>query len=143
MAIHKRGKTVLRNRLWQARKCRGFSQKQVSKLLRHKKINQLSRFEKSVRLPSLRNALALEIIYGMPVRALFSGLYVELQGELRKRAGHQTRPLIKELFASADANAGLDCCACEELLRSPVLSQAERDRIRDHVVHLARQLAHL
>jgi len=136
------GVTDLPNRLWQARKRRGLGQKQVSILLNHKQIDQLSRFEQGSRVPNLHHALMLEILYGVPVRLLFHGLYEQLQAELREKAGRSLMwPVIDE--AGLAATGEEEFCMYQELLRSPLLTPVEKDRVRRHVAKVARQLAYL
>lgn len=134
---------ALPNRLWQARHRRGLGQKRVATLLNYKKLEQLSRFEQGTRLPSLAHALALEIIYGVPVRVLFYGLYQELQRDLRDKTQQPLRPVVSEMFERADTKAGLELCVYEEMLRSALLTPLERQQVRDHVTRLAQQLASL
>ena len=73
------------NSLWTYRKKRGFSQRQVAGFLGLKGSNNLSRYEHGVRLPSLINALKLEVVYRTPVAFLFPELYKELRKEIRER----------------------------------------------------------
>ena len=132
----------LPNRLWQARKRRGLGQKQVATLLGYKQIDQLSRFELGRRVPSLRHALMLEIIYGVPVRLLFDGLSEEVLAELREQSGRLRQwTLIDAASPAPEAEAGF--CAFQELLRSPLLTAVEQDEVRSHITRLARALAYL
>jgi len=65
------------------------SQEEVAFLLGCKgasKGSKTSRDESFGREPSLRNAIAYELIYGRPLRELFAGLYEETEAELAKRA---------------------------------------------------------
>src|SRR5437870_13110734 len=81
----KGGKNKTENRLWIARKKRGFEQKQVAHLLNHKSVDQISRYENGSRLPKLQTALKLEIVYGVPLRLLFTDLYSQLRTEIKER----------------------------------------------------------
>ena len=47
---------------------------------------KVCRDEKFKREPSLRSALAYEVIYGRPVRELFAGLYEQIEREVAERA---------------------------------------------------------
>lgn len=47
---------------------------------------KVCRDEKFAREPSLRMALAYEVIYGRPVRELFAGLYEQIKQEVAARA---------------------------------------------------------
>ena len=56
------------------RKHSGLSQSDVSFLVRLKNKAELSRYERNVRVPSLRTALACQELYGVAVSDLFAGL---------------------------------------------------------------------
>ena len=73
------------NNLWTYRKKNGLSQRKVAFLLGHKGSSQLSHYERGAKLPSLKNALRLEIIYHVPVAFLFRELHEGLRMEIRKR----------------------------------------------------------
>lgn len=75
----------IKNSLWAARRKMGFSQKRVARALGLKKASVLSRYECGTRVPSLVNALKLEIVYRTPVAFLFADLYVELREKIRQR----------------------------------------------------------
>lgn len=75
----------IRNSLWIFRKRMNYAQKEAAFLLGHRNTAQLSRYEKSRRIPSLKTALKLEIIYAAPMRLLFSELYNEIREEIRKK----------------------------------------------------------
>ena len=75
----------IKNSIWIARKKMGFSQKRVALSLGLRRTSVLSRYEHGLRVPGLINALKLEIVYRTPVAFLFSDLYRELKGEIRKR----------------------------------------------------------
>ena len=77
-----KAETKINNRLWQARQRAGLEQKQVARLLGHKNCDQLSRYERGARLPSLRIALKLEIIYRTPVSNLFPEHYQQYRAEI-------------------------------------------------------------
>ncbi len=131
------------NRLWLARKRRGLEQKQVAYLLNHQSIDQLSRYEQGARLPSLDNALKLEIIYGVPLRLLFKELFDTLEDEVWQRISLST-PLQKR-YGNRTANTVelAEYCAFSELLAMPQASEADRARVRRHVTVLAKKLAFL
>ena len=73
------------NSLWVARKKMGFSQMRVARALGLKRTSVLSRYEHGTRVPSLANALKLEIVYRTPVAYLFGGLYGDLKGSIRSK----------------------------------------------------------
>lgn len=127
------------NQLWLARKRMGLGQKQVARLLNHQTTDQVSRYEKGERMPGLRLLLQLEIIYGVPPRVLYRDYYEELQAEITSRS--LTFQALTSVQALEPAGPKLfsEFCSYEELLRNPKLSQAERDRIRKHVLTVLRR----
>jgi transcriptional regulator with XRE-family HTH domain len=133
----------IRNRLWLARKHRGLQQKQVAYLLNHKTTDQVSRYEKGVKVPSLQTALLLEIIYGIPVRILFKDLFEQLRDGVEKRIqGNQSLSSIYKNLNAGSINLW-DWCAYDELLKSPKPSSADADKVRCHITQLAKILAYL
>jgi|ERR671927_121102 transcriptional regulator with XRE-family HTH domain len=129
------------NRLWLARKRRGLEQKQVSYLLDHKGIDQLSQYEQGTRLPTLENALKLEIIYGVPLRFLYKELSARLEDEVWQRIS--LNPVLHKRFGNRTTQvAGLsEYCAYAELIAAPHASEADRVAARRHVTALAKKLA--
>jgi transcriptional regulator with XRE-family HTH domain len=88
----------LPNYLRTCRKHSGLSQSDVSFLIRLKDKSELSRYERSVRLPSLRAALACEELFGTPVSELFAGLSDSVTKDTRnqmKRLQTRLQPNIK------------------------------------------------
>lgn len=73
------------NYLWRIRKKVGFSRKEVASILGHKDTTQLCRYERQARLPCLRTALKLAVVYSQTVEALFLPLREELKEEIRLR----------------------------------------------------------
>ncbi len=74
-----------KNDLWTYRKKMGFSQKRVASCAGLRTGNSLSRYERGSKLPSLINALKLEIVYRTPVAFLFGKLYSKLRKDIRNR----------------------------------------------------------
>jgi transcriptional regulator with XRE-family HTH domain len=142
MKSHRETKQPL-NRLWLARKRRGLEQKQVAYLLGHQGIDQTSRYEQGTRLPSLENALRLEIIYGVPMRFLFKELFSKLEDDVWQRISlNQT--LHRRYGNRVTKPAGLsEYCAYAELVASENASEADRATTRRHVTALAKKLAYL
>jgi transcriptional regulator with XRE-family HTH domain len=137
----KGAKHKTRNGLWAARQRAGYGQKAVAYLLGHRTTDQVTRYEKGSRLPSLKLLLELEIIYGVPPRLLYPEYYEELRQRVERRAGR-----LKTLGrppAPQAAEVPAAYCAQEELLRAASLTDAERERVRDHVVALMRRLNEL
>src|SRR3546814_8175736 len=76
----------LRNYLRTWRMRWALSQKQLAHLLGFQTCAHLSKYEHDQRLPSLRSALACELIFGVPVSTLFEGLHAEVEEEVMRRA---------------------------------------------------------
>ena len=74
-----------KNSLWAARMKMGFSQASVARALGLKRTSLLSRYEHGTRMPSLENALKLEIVYRTPVAFLFDDLYLDLKSRIRTK----------------------------------------------------------
>ena len=70
------------NRIWKYRKILNLSQRQVSFLLALNGTSQISKWEKGVKIPSLKNALRLSHILKISVEDLFSGMSLNLQKEM-------------------------------------------------------------
>lgn len=83
------------NSLWVARKKMGFSQIRVARALGLKRTSVLSRYEHGTRVPSLANALKLEIVYRTPVAFLFSDLYLNLKHGIRSKEERIQRQVKK------------------------------------------------
>src|SRR5438874_8126236 len=73
----------LNNYLRTHRKYSGLSQSEVSFLARLKNKAELSRYERNVRIPSLRTALACQELYGVAVSDLFAGLSDSVASDTR------------------------------------------------------------
>ena len=97
------------------RKRWALKQRQVAFLLGIKTGGQISRYERRNCVPYLRTALACEVIFGVPVRTLFRGVYETVEERIIKQAyllhqelEHRTDPdglknvaLLKEMLARA------------------------------------------
>jgi len=77
----------LPNYLKTHRKRSRLSQDHVAFLLGYRSGTRVSRYERLMRMPPLRTALAYEVIFHKPIRELFAGVYegVEKKIERRKR----------------------------------------------------------
>src|SRR6266542_2213661 len=75
----------LDNYLRTKRKHSGLSQSDVSFLVRLKDKSDLSRYERNLRQPSLRTALACQELYGVSVSDLFAGLSDAVTKDTRNR----------------------------------------------------------
>jgi transcriptional regulator with XRE-family HTH domain len=88
----------LNNYLRTYRKYSGLSQGEVAFLIRLKDKSDLSRYERRVREPSLRTALACQEVYGKPVSELFAGL----NDSVAKDSRNQMKRLQARLQATID-----------------------------------------
>src|SRR6266496_5172960 len=75
----------LPNYLRTYRKHSGLSQSEISFLMRLRDKSELSRYERNIRQPSLRTALACQEVYGKPVSELFAGLSDSVASDSRNR----------------------------------------------------------
>lgn len=112
---HRRG--ALTNYLRAERKRLGLSQDEVAFLLGCRDGGKLSRYERFQRAPNLETAAALELIFGVPVRDLFAGVYEDsgrivrrrsqmLARRLKRRAEARTK--LKRVRAIADRAKGTE-----------------------------------
>ena len=88
----------LNNYLRTYSKFSGLSQGEVAFLIRLKDKSDLSRYERSVRQPSLRTALAYQEVYGKPVSELFAGL----NDAVAKDSRNQMKRLRARLHSTID-----------------------------------------
>lgn len=116
------------NRLWLARKRLGYEQKQVSALI-EKTLPQISWWETGRRTPNLKPALKFSILYKLPIRILFSKCYQECLEELNRRAKTQG----KGSRLKVDLTEPNDYCSYAELIRSPFMTDIEKERVRRHL----------
>lgn len=135
------GKRKTRNRLWLARKRIGLQQKQIAALLNHQTVDQVSRYEKDLRLPTLETALRLEIIFGVPLRVLFQDRYEKLEDDVRRKI--TSSPSLKRIFEQAEKNGVEAYCAYAELLRGLSPTSTDLDRARKHAIRLSNKLSEL
>jgi transcriptional regulator with XRE-family HTH domain len=86
------------NNLILYRKRMGFTQKHVARLLGHRDTSMVSHYERGRSLPPLLVALALEIIYRVPVAFLFPSVYDELKRQIRSKEESLAEPNQRPLF---------------------------------------------
>ena len=136
------GKISFSNRLWLARKRRGLGQKQVASLI-DKTVDEVSRYERGIHLPELETLLALEIVYGTPLRLLFPELYEQVRARVTERI--EGREVLRAKYQMLIENSDPDqeYCGYEEMLKLPAMSETERDKVRSHVTRMAKRLAGL
>jgi len=75
---------ALPNYLLTHRKRLGYTQKQVAEALKCAE-NQIYRYESGSRVPDLRTAIKLELLYRASLQRLFAGLYEEAEKQLGKQ----------------------------------------------------------
>jgi len=136
------GKNPFPNQLWRARKRRSLGQKHVAFLI-EKNIDEVSRYERGIHLPELQTLLALEIVYGTPLRLLFRELYEQTRAQITERIDSREALRSKYQGLLEDSDPEQEYCGYEETLKLPDLSAMERDKVRRHVTHLAKRLAGL
>ncbi len=83
----------LRNYLRTYRKRPGFTQGETAFLLGCKSGAKVSHYEHFGREPSLKTALACEIIFQKPIREIFPGIYQEVE----QKTFEQARLLVEKL----------------------------------------------
>ena len=133
------GKTSFPNRLWRARKRCGLGQKQVASLI-DKTIDEVSRYERGIHLPELETLLALEIVYGTPLRLLFPELYQQVRARITERIGGREALRAKYQALLDNSDPEQEYCGYEEMLKLPALSEAERDKVRSHVIRIMKRM---
>jgi transcriptional regulator with XRE-family HTH domain len=83
-------------RTYRKRSC--LTQEEVAFLLGSKSSANVSRHERFKQTPDLQTLLAYEVLFGTPVRNLFSSTHQEVEQKLRKRI----RLLIRKLIRAGD-----------------------------------------
>lgn len=97
---------TLDNYLRSFRRKAGLSQEEISFLLGTKAGTHISRYELGRREPSLDAALALEAIFGVPVRDLFRGRFEKVEEAVKARA-----ELLLQTIKTEEGNAALAALA--------------------------------
>ena len=136
------GNIPFSNRLWRARKRSGLGQKQVAFLI-EKSVDEVSRYERGLHLPELHTLLALEVVYGIPLRLLYRELFDQVRDQITERINSREvlRSKYQDLIKSSDPSQ--EYCGYKEILKLPDLSAAERDKVRSHVTRVMRQVSDL
>ncbi|MCD9187024.1 MAG: helix-turn-helix domain-containing protein [Pyrinomonadaceae bacterium] len=111
------------------RKHLAYEQKQIALLLGHKTIHQISRYETGQRIPSLREAMKLSILYGFPIHKLFSRHYQQCREELRKVINNSGSPSKIDLEIGTMA----DYCSYQEAMNQSIISPNISDIVRRHI----------
>lgn len=130
-------KITYANRLAFFRKKNSIGQKTVATLLGRRSVAQVSRLELGVKLPSLKTALKLAIIYKIPVHILLNG-YLEACGDEMKR--HQKKVNLSESNLKAIPSE-IEYCSFDERLGTGSVRRSDLDKARGHAAAVARRCA--
>lgn len=76
----------LQNYLRTYRKRAGLSQAEMAQLLGCRSGAKVSRYERFARQPTLQTAFAYEVVFGVPVRELFGGVFEQVEHITTQRA---------------------------------------------------------
>ncbi len=79
-----------------ARRKLALRQRDVAALIGDRRHSRISRFEKNRRSPPLEVAFACELIFGVPMAELFSGVQGEVRESVRRRARELLRDTAEE-----------------------------------------------
>lgn len=109
-------------------------QKQVAKLLGHRKAEALSRYESGTKMPSLRTALKLAIIYDIPIRTMLDGYYEACRAEILQ----QEKTLGKGTMRARDSSGSSGYCSFEEQLKTDSANEIDLQRAHKHTVDMVR-----
>jgi len=88
--------STLTNYLRTHRRKAGFTQNETAFLIGLKSANRVSRYENLKRLPNLKTAFAYEVIFALPARELFAGIFEAVEKETVKRARELSKRFEKE-----------------------------------------------
>jgi len=94
----------LPNYLRTYRKHSGLSQSDISFLIGLKDKSELSRYERRVRQPSLRTALACQAVFGTPVSELFAGINDSVAHDARGQMVKLRARLQKKIAIARSTN---------------------------------------
>jgi transcriptional regulator with XRE-family HTH domain len=83
------------------RKRSGLTQAELAVLLGCAHGSKVYRYEHGVRIPTLETIIAFEIVFRVPLSALFAGTYEKVRGEVRVRAQRLSRQLDAKPFTPA------------------------------------------
>ena len=124
------------NQLRRVRQRLNLEQKQLASLLQVKK-QTISRYENGKSMPMLETAIRMEIVCGVPLRALFPHVYEKLRADT-KRIIEADRTLTNRVLSMIR-----DACPYEEKLDLPAPSEEILHMVRDHVTQVAKKLTPL
>jgi len=63
----------------------GYSQKEVAKIFGFKSTSRISRWERGISMPSVKNLLKLSVLYCTLPNELYYGLWQDVKSELLKK----------------------------------------------------------
>lgn len=121
------------NQLLRARMKKSIGQKNVAVLLGHKSSAHLSQYESGERLPSLKTALKLGLIYNIPIHILLDGYLDACRNEMRRGERNPNTPA-----GARDNLREIDCCSFEERLGPSHAAKSDLDKARNHATRLVR-----
>jgi transcriptional regulator with XRE-family HTH domain len=128
-------KQKYKNRLFLIRNKSSLTQKQVAFLLNHKTVDQISRYERGVKLPSLKTAFKLGIIFRIPIQVLFYDYYEACLDELKNRKKVLSFQ-ENDFNLIEDSSNAAEFCTFEEKLKSFAVSEIELNKVRHHIAKL-------
>ena len=114
--------TKLPNYLRTHRKRNGFSQDDVAFLLGHLGGAHVCRWERHTRQPTLATAFALEVIFRVPARELFAGVYQKVEQQVASRA----RFLERKVASKPDRMTARKLEALRALMRAAGVTPLEK-----------------
>lgn len=132
-------KPKYKNHLALIRKKKAIAQKQIATLLGHKTNDQISRYELGAKLPTLKTALKLGIIYNLPLQTLFYGYYEICQKEIDGRKNNSNGKAIDStdtFNAGGGAAEDIEFCTIAEKLKPFNVSNPALDEARSHISKL-------
>lgn len=106
----------LQNYLRAYRRRLGLSQEEVSFLLGSRSGGKVSQYERFSRVPTLRTAIRLEVLFDAPIRDLFAGEFEYAEKEALKRARFLVRRLERRC---CDPQQTRKLAALRDLTRRP------------------------
>lgn len=126
---------IFTNQLSLVRRRRLLQQKQVATLLGHKKAETLSRYERGTKMPSLKTALKLAIIYKIPIRAMLDGYYEACRAEILR---HENELGKTKTRSAARVTRSQGYCSFEERLKTKQINGLDLKRAHKHTIELVR-----
>jgi len=136
-----------KNRLFLVRNKNSLGQKQVAILLGHKTTDQISRYERGTKLPSLKTAFKLGIIYRLPIQILLDGYYEACLKEIKKREKSLNNQENKSNSDNFIIPGETEFCTIEETLKPFAVKESDLDKARSHIAELirtrAKRMSHL